>query len=401
MGKITEEIENDKMEAKILSDYADEFDENFLKNLKLKEENEDNEQKSLIDAQYNFNSKNVDHFSEMNKKRQKEMENQNKINAFRKQRENKKKILLEKISKKEGLKSKLESELIKKRDILNKAKEEFLTIKNNLINRYHMKLYEGMSFHNEGLSSIIKDIWNLNSKVNISFMPSYLDSQTVQYLFQKAQQSIEISNLRKEIKEAENDFSYNLKNWKDNDSGLINSNYDNKIGNKFFNKKDQGKNGSLDEKELFKTKISDMSLSYLEQYPKTRQFIFDYRKNNPKKFKKEMPKPKFKTLKFRSLNIPPKIIEKNKNTEKLKCLLEMKLKQSEFNDKKEVERLNKEFTINNYQDKYNVNVETLFGSLFGDRKNEMLIYYSRLEKDLKDNNKIIRFHSKSNSIKFK
>ena len=77
------------------------------------------------------------------------------------------------------------------------------------------------------------------------------------------------------------------------------------------------------------------------------------------------------------------------------------MRQNELNDKMEVERLSKEFLSNNYQDKYKVNVEKLFSSLFGDKKNEMLIYYSRLEKDMKDNNKIIQFHSKSNSIKLK
>ena len=77
----------------------------------------------------------------------------------------------------------------------------------------------------------------------------------------------------------------------------------------------------------------------------------------------------------------------------------MKLNQNEFNDKKEVERLTKEFILNNYQKKYKVNIETLFGSLFGDKKNEMLIYYSRLEKDMRDNNKLIQFHTKYNGIK--
>ena len=66
-----------------------------------------------------------------------------------------------------------------------------------------------------------------------------------------------------------------------------------------------------------------------------------------------------------------------------------------------MERLNKEFTLNNYGEKYKINVETLFGAIFGEKKNEMLNYYSRLEKDMRDNNKLIQFHTKYNSIKFK
>ena len=394
LSKLIEEIENNKMEEKILMDYAKDFDSNFEKNLNAKDENED----EYMDE----NNKNSNYLNDVNKKMQKEFENKNKLIVFRQKRENKKKLLRENILGKEELKLKLESELIKKKDIFNQAKEEFISVRNDLINRYHMKLYEGISYHNEGLPSIIKDIWKLNVQVNTNFMPSYLDQKSIQYLFQKAKQSIEINKLRQEIKEAENDFILNLKEWKNNDNIELNNNdYPNKKTNKFFNKNDESKNLPFDESELFKTKISDISISYLEPYPKTKQFILDYRKNHPQKFKKEMPTIKFKTLKFKSWNIPSKIIEKNKKVEKLKYFLEMKLNQNEFNDKKEVERLTKEFILNNYQKKYKVNIETLFGSLFGDKKNEMLIYYSRLEKDMRDNNKLIQFHTKYNGIKFK
>ena len=394
LSKLIEEIENNKMEEKILMDYAKDFDSNFEKNLNAKDENED----EYMDE----NNKNSNYLNDVNKKMQKEFENKNKLILFRQKRENKKKLLRENILGKEELKLKLESELIKKKDIFNQAKEEFISVRNDLINRYHMKLYEGISYHNEGLPSIIKDIWKLNVQVNTNFMPSYLDQKSIQYLFQKAKQSIEINKLRQEIKDAENDFILNLKEWKNNDNIELNNNdYPNKKTNKFFNKNDESKNLPFDESELFKTKISDISISYLEPYPKTKQFILDYRKNHPQKFKKEMPTIKFKTLKFKSWNIPSKIIEKNKKVEKLKYFLEMKLNQNELNDKKEVERLTKEFILNNYQKKYKVNIETLFGSLFGDKKNEMLIYYSRLEKDMRDNNKLIQFHTKYNGIKFK
>ena len=394
LNQLNEEIENNKMEEKILIDYGKDFDSNFEKNLIAKDENDD----EYIDD----NNKNANYLNDINKKMQKEFEIKNKLILFRQKRESHKKLLRENILKKEEEKLKLESELIKKRSIFTKAKEEFCSVRNELINRYHMKLYEGISYHNEGLPSIIKDIWKLNVQVNTNFMPSYLDQKSIQYLFQKAKQSLEINKLRQEIKDAENDFVSSLKEWKNNDNIELNNNdYPNKRPNKFFNKKDDSKNLPFDESELFKTKISDISISYLDPYPKTKQFILDYRRNHPQKFKKEMPTIKFKTLKFKSFNIPSKIIEKNKKVEKLKYYLEIKLNQNEMNDKKEVERLTKEFILNNYQKKYKVNIETLFGSLFGDKKNEMLIYYSRLEKDMRDSNKLIQFHTKYNGIKFK
>jgi hypothetical protein len=417
LNKINEEIEQNKMEEKILVDYAEEFDANYEKTLSINDENnEDNFENNYIKYEqqhmqqqnnhnHNNTNKNGGYINEMNRKR-KEIENLNKIKAFKQKREDKKKELKENIIQKEKIKLKLEAELIEKKNILNKVRKEFLNIRNNLINKYHIKLYEGINIHNEGLPSIIKDIWKLDSEVNTNFMPTYLDSKSISFLFQKAKQSIEINRIRQAITEAEKDFIVSLENWRHRDNIEFNTNNMNteqKKGNKFFNinKKDDGKTAPLDESELFKTKISDISLSYLEAYPKTKQFIIDYRNNHPQKFKKEMPKLEVKTLKFKSFNIPNKVLEKNKKIEKLKYLLECKLEQCKLNDIREVERLNKEFILNNYQTKFKVNIETLFGALFGDKKNEMLIYNARLEKDYRDNNKIIRFHTKYNSIKLK
>ena len=407
LNEINGEIDDDKMEEKILIDYADEFDANYEKSLieKDKEKEELLMEKERMENYAKFDqrnsNKNANHFMELNKKKYQEMEYMKKLNIFRQKREDKKKALRDTILQKEDKKFKLESELIKKRNILNKIKQDFHIVRNDLINKYHLKLYEGITIHNEGLPSIIKEIWKLDSEINTNYMPSYLDPLCIKFLFQKAKQSIEVNKLRKIIKDAEIDFVSDLKNFVDNNEDLINPK--DIIGLKLFGKNDDRKIGTnaMEESELFKTKISDISISYLDPYPKTKQFILDYRKKNPNKFKKEMPKVEFKNLKFKSMNIPGYIIEKNKKIEKLKYLLEIKLEQNKLNDKKEVERLNKEFIINNYQEKYNVNVETLFGALFGDKKNEMLIYYARLEKDFKDNKKLIQFHTKYNNLKLK
>ena len=162
------------------------------------------------------------------------------------------------------------------------------------------------------------------------------------------------------------------------------------------NKNDENKN-NFNENELFKTKISDISLSYLQPYPKTKQFMIEYKKKHPHLFQREAPAVDIKKIPFKSLNIPSNITEKNKHIEKLKYLLEIKIEQNKQKDKKEVERLNKEFIKNQYKEKYEVNVETLFGALFGEeKKNDMLIYYGKLEKEFRDGKKIIQFHSKLN-----
>ncbi len=385
-----------KMESNVLTNYAEEFDKKYQEKLNNdainKEKDKDNE--SIIDDSPRKKSKSQ-HLNLF--------QNMSKMIIIKQQREDKKKIIQEKIMEKETLKQKLENELITKRALCNKAKKNLYEVRKNLINSYHLKLYQGLEFKGEGLSTLIKEIWNLGVNVNIEFMPTYLDWPAIEFLFKKARQSIELNNLRQIIKENEVELSYYLKEWKKNDKEinkmLLNKNrfgINNNINN---NENDDNKNNL--ESELFKTKISDISISYLDPYPKTKQFMINYKKKHPNLFNRDLPSSHFKNIPFKSLNIPLTISEKSKHIEKLKYLLEIKIEQNKRKDKNEVERIQKEFIKNNYKEKYQVNVETVFGALFGEeKKNEMLIYYTKLEKEYRDGKKIIQFHTKLN-IKLK
>ena len=228
-------------------------------------------------------------------------------------------------------------------------------------------------------------------------MPTYLDDASIDFLFKKAKQSIELNKIRQVIKDNENELASYLKDWRKSNKEINNIfNKNSQFGLNNTNKNDENKN-NINENELFKTKVSDISLSYLEPYPKTKQFMIDYKKKHPNIFQKEIPGVEIKHTIFKSLNIPLKITEKNKHIEKLKYLLDMKIEQNKQKDKNEVERLNREFIKNNYKEKYEANVETVFGALFGEeKKNEMLIYYTRLEKEFRDGKRIIQFHTKLN-----
>lgn len=386
INEVNKNLEDNVLESNVLVNYAKEFDENYRQKL-----NEDKDREKDLDESEEISG------SESNRKNKKNkaFENLNKFILYKQHREDRKKFLQEDILIKESLKKKLESDLISKRIICNQEKKELYKIRNQLINSYHLKLYEGLDFHGESLVGIIKDIWNLGVNVNINFMPSYLDGQAIDFLFKKAHQSIELNKIRQVIKDNETELSYLIKDWRSNDkeaNALLNKNSQILGLNK--HKADDNKN-DLNDKELFKTKVGDISLSYLEEYPKTKQFMIDYRRKHPQLFNKDIPGAEIKHIPFKSLNIPLKIMEKNKHLEKLKYLLEIKIEQNKQKDKKEVERLNKEFIKNGYKEKYEANVETVFGALFGEeKKNEMLIYYSRLEKEYRDGKRIIQFHTK-------
>ena len=384
INKINQKVGEEQMDYKILIDYAEEFDMKYQKALNENNNNDNND----LDKPIKENNEG----SESNRKKNKQFEQLNKLIIYKQQREDKKKFLKKCINEQENLKKELENDLNKKREKCNQYKKEVYNFRKNLINSYHLKLYEGIDYRNDGLISIIKDIWTLGINVDINFMPTYLDDLGIQFLLQRAKNSIEIAKLRKVINENENEYTSYLKEWKVNDMELNNIlNKRSTLG--FFNKNDEHKN-TISEKELFKTKVNDISLSYLDPYPKTKEFMIDYQKKHPNLFQNDLPEFDARHLKFEKLNIPLKVMEKIKKIEKLKYLLGMKNVQNKKNDKKEVERLHKEFTKNDYKEKYKVSVESLFAALFGDKKNEMLIYYSKLEKEYKEDTKIIAFHTK-------
>ena len=399
INDINKIIEDNQMEINVLTNYAEEFDKKYQE--KLNNENNENnkDNKNNHNNNFDYEKENIND-TPRKKKNYQSFSYLNKMITFKQQREDKKKEIKEKLQIKESIKQKLENDLLQKRNLCNKAKKELYEIRKKLVNSYHLKLYEGLAFHGEGLSMIIKDIWNLGVNVNVGFMPSYLDGESIDFLFKKAKQSIELNKIRQVIKDNETELAFYLKDWKKSNKEIKNI-FSRKneflLNNINNNNKSEDNKNILNENELFKTKISDISISYLDPYPKTKQFMINYKKKHPNLFQRDLPGDEIKHMPFKSLNIPTNIIEKTKHIEKLKCLLEIKIEQNKQKDKKEVERLNREFIKNEYKERYEVNVETIFGALFGEeKKNDMLIYYTKLEKEYRDGKKIIQFHTKLN-----
>ena len=392
INKLNNTIEESQMEISVIVKCSNEFDEKFMNNLN----NPNQIEKNISLDNEGISIANKNETNEKNKNKNKQFEQLNKLMIYKQQRDDKRKNLMEMINEKENIKKELENDLIIKREQCNQLKKDVYNIRKKLLNIYNIKLYEGLDYGKEGLISIIKDIWNLGVNVDTNYMPTYLDDDTIEFLFNKANHSIEISKIRKVISDNEKEYTSYLKEWKINSteiSTLINKRNNMAFPNSNFEQKN-GMKSSFKEDDLFKTKISDISISYLDSYPRTKEFMIKYKRRHPQLFHKEIPEFDFKYMKYKSLNIPAKILEKKKHIEKLKCLLNMKIEQNKQNDKLEVERLNKEFIKNQYKEKYKVNVETLFGALFGEKKNEMLNYYSKLEKEFKEGEKIIQFHTK-------
>ena len=82
---------------------------------------------------------------------------------------------------------------------LKDFKERLNIIKNELLIHYHKLLLEGKDTRKDGLSWIIKSIWNLKSNVVMSFIPKFLDKKSISFLFLYSDKLAEIEKYQKKI----------------------------------------------------------------------------------------------------------------------------------------------------------------------------------------------------------
>jgi hypothetical protein len=344
--------------------------DNLYNNEILEEVNENGENEE------NNNNANENEEDEPTKKAKKEkFEQLNTFIQMKKQREERLKFLKQSIAnKQEELKS-LEE---KQNNLIGQCKEKkngIYKLRQQLLNIYHISLYEGLNFRTDGLCTLIRAIWNLGVNVDINYMPSYLDNNSIDYLFDRTKRLIDISKMRQVIEENQNEFDINLKQWKQ--FANINENSkdtDNKTDSNFF------QTGVIEK------------FNYMDKYPKSKQFMEEYNKKFFPKHEQIQINLRKKN-EFKSKNIPYAIIEKYNNIEKLKYLLKKLIEQNDNKEKQEFERISKEFLTNNYQEKYQVAIETIMGALCGEEKrNEGINFFSKFQREFKEGKKLIQFH---------
>ena len=348
VNQIRDDIDEHKLELNVYDNYGDYLDKKYMKQLKEKEkekkldlinnneiiEEKDENAENEEESNNNLETGNGDTENGKRAKREK-FEHINAFSKMKKQREDRINYLNKDIREKEEELRALEE---KQNSLIGQCKElkgQIYKLRQQLLNIYHINLYEGLNFRTDGLPTLIRAIWNLGVNVDINYMPSYLDNDAIDYLFERTKRLIEISKMRQIIEENKKEFEINLKKWKQ-----INVNEDSK------------NTDSKTDSNFFQTGVME-KFNYLDKYPKSKQFMEDYNKKFfPKNDKIEI---KLKQKhEFKSLNIPYGIIDKHNKIEKLKYLLKNLMEQNENKEKKEIERLCKEFMNNNYEEKYKV-----------------------------------------------
>ena len=304
-------------------------------------------------------------------------------------------IINENITKAEELLNKLQK---KKNDINNTTKELKNNIKENKINLiklYHLSLYEGLDFRYEGLSNIIRSIWNLGVEVDVAFMPKYLDKLLINFLFEHAKLVIQINNFKKQLDLSNKKFLNDLDDWKKT----------NNISNNITLRHDetsQRSSNNISDVDLFQTKLNKSKLGNKNRNSKSMKFMQNYYNKFyfliDNKEKNELNDYKQSRLQY-NFSIPKKFVEEHQDIEKGKIILQNLQNKLKNMEKNEIKRICREFTYNNYGIIYNVCPYIIVSAICGNEsKDEGMIFYNMTEREISDNKKKLRFHDVNKNI---
>ena len=362
-------IEDYKLELYTLDNYRKEFYNDFLndenqkkneivekidKNLYKNKEEYERLQKELKKFEYD---KNMKFQNELLLKQENIKENINRI----------KELLKDLQEQKNNLKA-------NRKEMKNKINEK----KKKLIKFYHLSLYEGLDFRNEGLSNVIRALWKMGVDVDIKFMPNYLDKLLIKFLFNHAKIYLQIIDFKKQIEISQEKFLKDLNKWKNmNDYNFKNEN---------------SSMSSHSDVNVFQTRLNNKDKNH-----KSRKFM----KNYYNKFSHLIENKKInelneykKSLSTKKINMPKKLMEENKNIEKGKYILQNLEKRMKELEKNEIKRLCREFTVNNYGEVYKVCPYIVVSAICGDEgKEEGMMLFNMTEKEIIENKKLIRFFS--------
>ena len=260
----------------------------------------------------------------------------------------------------------MENELIRIDKFLENNKKQEKEIVNKLMLFYKELLFKGKSVKNDGLVWIIKTIWYLGENVPLSFMPQFLDFESIDYLFQLAHKQLEIEYCSKKIREMKLNVKKEISVKYKEDIKKLN------ISNKIENAENDNYS-YLDKKKIY-LKIEKQNQKLVNKNKK------DVYRNLVKEFDE-------KKLHFEIMDLPEinRINKIKKHIEKIKNEI-VQLK------KNEVKRITKCFIENDYEEKYHVNIETVLAALIGeDAKDTEMNKYNLNKKNYITKLKKIRF----------
>ena len=296
---------------------------------------------------------------------------------------------------------------------INELKTNEKNTKVELLKHYLELLYVGKEVRNEGLIWIIKSIWKLGENVPISFMPKFLDFDAIQFLFNYAKISTELEYIKKLIRELKHKLKEKVNNTqisngsiikeeltsRNNMFNIINSNFKDKTN--FMKKFSESNRIILPRKNsvLFnRNNIFRKKLLYSSSSPDLMKNIFNnsnfnMEEQNEKKFEVKSTMSQISKILDKKkdelyFDKMPEINEINNFQKKIISLN----KQLEEMKKKEIQRIFKEYTDNEYEKVYHAPIEIVLGALIGEHaRNIQMNNYNIYKKGYLDELNTIRF----------
>ena len=209
-------IDDYQLELNVFNKYGDELDKKYALEMKEKEKNRLLD--TVLNNQAGDTNQNIDSQDAEEKLRNslknEKLEYLNSVAQIKKQRDEKMKIIELNKSRAQTESIELEKKYNELMKQCGQKKSVVYKARNQLLNIYHLELYEGLTFRTDGLATLIRSIWNLGVNVDINYMPSYLDKLSIDFLFDKARRLIKISEMRQIIEENQLDFENSVNAWK-------------------------------------------------------------------------------------------------------------------------------------------------------------------------------------------
>ena len=296
---------------------------------------------------------------------------------------------------------------------INELKTNEKNTKVELLKHYLELLYVGKEVRNEGLIWIIKSIWKLGENVPISFMPKFLDFDAIQFLFNYAKISTELEYIKKLIRELKHKLKEKVNNTqisngsiikeeltsRNNMFNIINSNFKDKTN--FMKKFSESNRIIIPRKNsvIFnRNNIFRKKLLFSSSSPDLMKNIFNnsninMEEQNEKKFEIKSTMSQISKILDKKkdelyIDKMPEINEINNFQKKIISLN----KQLEEMKKKEIQRIFKEYTDNEYEKVYHAPIEIVLGALIGEHaRNIQMNNYNIYKKGYLDELNTIRF----------
>ena len=364
-------IEDYKLELYTFNNYTNELYKQFL-------EKKEDKKLEIINKMKKLSYDRIDEYNSLDEELHKL--NTNDKFDFIEEIKIKKQNVNENLIKAEELLKKLQEKKLGMNEHTKELKNKIKENKINLIKLYHISLYEGLDFRYEGLSSVIRAIWNLGVEVDIKYMPKYLDKILINFLFEHAKLVIEINNWRKQLELSKEKFIKELEEWKK----------DNIVDNFKLNSQRSSSNNS--DVDIFKTKLNDKDKKLFAKSDKfMKNYYNKYSHLIDNKEKNELNEYRQSRLENR-IALPKKFIDEYKLLEKGNIIIQKMQNKMKNMEKNEIVRLCREFSFNNYGNVYKVCPYIIVSAICGNEfREEGMMFYNMTEREINDNKKMIRF----------